>query len=391
MFKTLYYTVLLFLVFSTFSPEKAFGYANYIGHGYNSCMTCHYNPFGNGPINDYGRAISATAISSRGFYKDSKPEDLIGKESGFFFTQPLGQHIRPFASYRGLLLKRNFGEENETSEYIHMQADLNLVLKFGQNDKYISSVTFGYAPIPRAIQNTPAAKDVDKYRTREHYVGYRPSNTWGFYAGLMDKPFGVKIVEHTAYARTTPQLTMDDQAHGFTVHYNTPQLEGGINYFVGNLSQDAPLRMKGIAGTFEYTLFEKNRPGLSFMKQGNEYIDLSAFAAHIRTGLENGNSLIFELGRVTKTPKSSGLEKTEYYANFQNHIRALRGVYLLNSIEYFKNDLDKSYRVRFGPSVQYFPVSKVELRVDLNNTRSFSEQSSVKDRWDLMAQVHLWL
>lgn len=374
-----------------FLPQKAEAYPNFIGHGYNSCITCHYNPFGNGPINDYGRGFSATAVSSRGFYDDNKPEELISQESGFFFKQPENKHFRPQANYRGLLLKRNFGETTEQTEYIHMQADLNIVLKGGENDKYISSVTFGYAPVPRSLQNTAAGESVKEYRTREHYLGFRPNSTWGVYAGLMDKTFGLRIVEHTSYSRTTPQLTMDDQSHGVTLHYNSPALEGGLNVFIGNLTQDETLRMKGVAGTFEYTVLEKNRFGLSFMNEGNEYIDETAFAAHVRAGLDHGTSLMFEVGKVEKKPKLVSDIKTEYYANFQNHIRTTRGVYLLNSIEYYKNAVDKSYRVRFGPSIQYFPVSKVELRVDLNNTRNFSQETSVKDRWDLLAQIHLWL
>lgn len=378
-------------VFSLFLTKNAYAYPNFIGHGYNSCITCHYNPFGNGPINDYGRAVSATAISSRGFYNDSKPEDLIGKESGFFFKEATSKHFRPSASYRGLLLKRNFGEESEKTEYIHMQADVNLVTKFGQNDKFITSVSFGYAPVPRSLQNTPGADSVKEYRTREHYIGYRPSPEWGFYAGLMDKTYGIRVVEHTSYARTTPQVTMDDQAHGVTMHFNKPQFEAGVNVFVGNLTQDESLRMKGAAGTFEYTLFEKNRLGLSALNQSNDYLKLTAYAAHIRSGLDNGSSIIFEVGKVDKETKMIVSEKTEYYANFQNHIKATRGTYILNSVEYYKNAIDKSYRVRFGPSIQYFPISKVELRVDLYNTRNFSQVVSVKDRWDLMAQIHLWL
>ena len=219
----------------------------------------------------------------------------------------------------------------------------------------------------------------------------RPSPEWGFYAGLMDKTYGIRVVEHTSYARTTPQVTMDDQAHGVTMHFNKPQFEAGVNVFVGNLTQDESLRMKGAAGTFEYTLFEKNRLGLSALNQSNDYLKLTAYAAHIRSGLDNGSSIIFEVGKVDKETKMIVSEKTEYYANFQNHIKATRGTYILNSVEYYKNAIDKSYRVRFGPSIQYFPISKVELRVDLYNTRNFSQVVSVKDRWDLMAQIHLWL
>ena len=372
-------------------PTLSFAYPNFIGHGYNSCVTCHYNPFGNGPLNDYGRAVSATAVSGRGFYDDHKPEELLAQESGFFFKQPSNKHFRPQLSYRGLLLKRNFGEANEDTEYIHMQADANLVAKFGEKDKFIASMTFGYAPIPRSLQNTPAGDKIDKYRSREHYIGFRPNNEWGFYAGLMDKTFGLRIVEHTSYARTTPQLTMDDQAHGFTLHYNQPSFEVGLNAFVGNLTQDKTLRMKGIASTFEKTLWEKNRLGLSYMIQENDFLELNAYAAHIRSGLEGGSSILFEIGRVDKNPKLFANKKMEYYANLQNHLKASRGVYILNSIEYYKNKNDNSYRVKFGPAIQYFPLNRVELRIDLNNTRNFNQQVSVKDRWDLMGQVHLWL
>jgi hypothetical protein len=127
------------------------------------------------------------------------------------------------------------------------------------------------------------------------------------------------------------------------------------------------------------------------LNEGNSLIDQTAIAAHIRAGLDHGNSILFEVGKVAKKAVLVTDTKTEYYANFQNHIRASRGIYLLNSVEYYKNTVDKSYRVRFGPSVQYFPMSKVELRVDLNNTRNFSQETSVKDRWDLLAQIHLWL
>ncbi len=365
-------------------------YPQFIGHGYNSCITCHYNPFGNGPINDYGRAFSATAVSGRGFYNANKPEELISQESGFFFKENKNKTFRPQLSYRGMRLKRNFGEATEQTEYIHMQADAHLVAKLGDKDKFIASFTFGYAPVPRSLQNTSAGDKIDQYRSREHYIGYRPTPAWGIYAGLMDKTFGVRIVEHTAYARTTPQLTMYDQSHGVTLHFNKPQFEAGFNYFVGNLTQDVALRMKGWAGTFEFTLFETNRLGLSMMTQQNNFLKLDTYATHIRSGLDGGSSLIFELGKVEKTPKSS-MKTIEYYGNFQNHIKVARGFYILNSVEYYKNHNDNSYRVRFGPSLQYFPLAKVELRMDLYNTRNFNQLASIKDRWDLLAQVHLWL
>ena len=382
----------LLILFSTLLlSSKVHAYPNFIGHGYNSCITCHYNPFGNGPINDYGRAVSGTAIGSRIFYDAHKPEDLIAKETGFFFQESTSKHFRPSLNYRGLLLRRNLGQDSAVTDFIHMQADANLVAKFGKKDQFFMSGTFGYAPVPLALQKSPGAGSIKTYRTREHYVAWRPITAWGIYAGLLDKTYGIRVVEHTSYARTTPQMTMDDQSHGIIVHYNNPKYEGGFNVFVGNLAQEAPLRMKGFAGTFEYTLLEKNRVGMSLMSEQNDYLKLNALATHVRAGLSGGNSIIFEMGKVTKTTKQTGADKKEYYANLQNHIETARGVYILNSVEYYKNAADNSYRVRFGPGLQFFPMSKVEFRTDLYNTRSFTNSSSSPDRWDLMAQIHLWL
>lgn len=386
--------ILLFILFiSITTSTKVYAYPNFIGHGYNSCITCHYNPFGNGPLNDYGRALSGTAIASRSFYDENKPEDQIGNETGFFFKQPKNKHIRPSLSYRGLLLKRNFGDASEKTEYIHMQADANLVLKFGMRDQFYTSLSFGYAPVPRAYKGTPLKQTTKKYRSREHYVAWKPTNEWGVYAGLMDKVYGIRLVEHTAYSRTTPLLTMNDQAHGVTLHYAVPEFEAGINYFVGNLAQeDKDLRAKGVSGTFEFTVAEKNRLGMSVLTQSNQFVSVMATGIHTRHGLSAGNSILFEVGNVIKKPKMAGAEKKrEMYGMLQNHIKMARGFYLLNSIEYYKNTAEDSYRVRFGPSFQYFPMSRVEFRLDLYDTRNFSQKSSTKDTWDLLAQVHLWL
>lgn len=384
----------LFALFiSIISSSVVHAYPNYIGHGYNSCISCHYNPFGNGPINDYGRAVSATAIAARSFYDENKPEEQLGNEAGFFFKQPTNKYIRPSLSYRGLLLKRNFGEANEKTEFIHMQADANVVVKLGSKDQIYSSVSFGYAPVPRAYKGTPQKDSTKKYRSREHYVAWRPVPEWGIYAGLMDKVYGIRLVEHTAYSRTTPLLTMNDQAHGATLHYNIPAFEMGLNYFVGNLTQkEKGLRAKGFSGTFEYTVAEKNRLGLSLLSQSNEYLELLATGVHTRHGLSAGNSILFEVGSVSKKPKQAGAEtKKEMYGMLQNHIKTARGFYLLNSVEYYKNTAEDSYRIRFGPSFQYFPMSRVEFRFDLYDTRNFSKNASTKDSWDLLAQVHLWL
>jgi len=183
------YLSFLCLFLLIISSKRGFAYPNFIGHGYNSCITCHYNPFGNGPLNDYGRAVSATAIGDRRLYSTHKPEEQLGDEAGFFFENPKSKNFRPFIGYRGLLLKKNVGTDIATTDWINMQLDGTALFKFGPKDQFTASYTFGYAPIPRSLKNTPAAKNFEEYRSHEHYFGYRPNDHWGFYIGLLDKPY----------------------------------------------------------------------------------------------------------------------------------------------------------------------------------------------------------
>lgn len=385
-----------FLLFGTvlatfFYRNEAVAYPHFISHGYNSCITCHYNPFGNGPINDYGRAVSGTAIASRDFFDENKPEELIASETAFFMKEAANKHLRPFVGYRGLLYKSNLGQAGSKAEFINMQLDANLVVKFGSKDQFIASGTFGYAPIPRALKNSPAGQSMDKYRTREHFVGVRPTPNFGAYFGLMDKTYGLRVAEHTSFSRISTQLTMDDQAHGAVLHYTGATFETGLNVFVGNLASDEDVRTKGFAATFEKTFFEKNRIGASVLSQKNDYLETLATAIHSRSQVSHGTSVMFELGKVDKKPVNGTNTRKEYYSLLQNHIKTRRGLYFLNSVEYFKSSLDRNYRVRFGPGIQYFPFSKLELRADVYNTRNFNQEANSKDRWDLLLQLHAWL
>lgn len=381
----------IFILAVLFLSTNVFAYPQFIGFSYKSCITCHYNPFGNGPVNDYGRAVGGTLVSSRGFYDDYKPEDLIAKQTGFFFKENNQKIFRPFIGYRGMFMKSNFGANNSQSSFIHMQADANMVARFGSNNQYIASYTFGYAPVPRALQGTSSGDSMKEYRSHEYYVGYRPIPEFGIYVGLMDKPFGIRVVEHNSYSRTTPLLNMNDQSHGVVLHYAGQKIEGGIDVFLGNLGNEKDIQSKGVSGTFEFTAFDKNRFGASFLKQKNDYLDMTASAIHSRSELVHGTSLLFELGLVNKKSIATGYSKKEYYTLLQNHINTARGFFILNSVEYYKNSQDKTYKVRFGPGLQYFPIAKLETRIDLYNTRNFNDSSSSKDRWDLLAQIHIWL
>ena len=195
----------------TFFFQDLWAYPNFIGYGYTSCMTCHYNPYGNGPLTDYGRALSATAISNRWIiHGKDKSEEKIAEDSGFLYMKAFNDWVRPSVDYRGLRYARDVNKDQPKYETIHMQADVNAVIKLDRTDKYIASISFGYAPTPKSKKG----QDVGNYRSREHYIGIRPNQTYGIYIGMMDKVFGIRVPDHIAFSRSITGLAQNDQTHG---------------------------------------------------------------------------------------------------------------------------------------------------------------------------------
>ncbi|WPU66120.1 hypothetical protein [Peredibacter starrii] len=381
---------IVLLLASLFINFTAEAYPNFIGHNYTSCLNCHYNPFGGGPLTDYGRAVSATTISSRALYPKSWDEEKIAYTSGFLFRKPKQNWLRTQINYRGFQLVRNPGsKESETKEWINMQADARVILKFGENDKFVMVGNIGYAPEP---QSTVPGKEQGEWRSREYYMGYRITPRLGAYVGLMDKIYGLRVIEHIAYSRALPQVAQNDQTHGATLHYVSEGWEGGAQFFLGNLSQDKDIQMKGYSATFEKTVFDIHRLGASFITSKNDYNELTSVAGHARFNLKEGSALLLELGQTTQKVTLSEEETVARYGLLQAYLRPVRGVYFLTNVEYIKRDIEeKSYAVRWGPALQTFPIQRVELRLDIYNTRNFSPEASTKDSWMYLFQTHLWL
>jgi hypothetical protein len=380
--RTIGLITLNFVVYQTLG----YSYPNFIGLGYKSCLTCHYNPFGNGPLNDYGRALGAVAVSDRLFRDTETTDETLGKNSGFFYSKPSNTWFRPSVDYRGLYLRRGHGTTYAKNKVIHMMANTTLVLKYGKGDRFIAVADFGYAPDP-----IPDVKEeMSNFRSREHYIGHR-SKSFGIYAGAMDKVFGLRVPDHTSFSRTIPGVNQNDQSHGVMAHFHSKNFDFGIHGFVGNLAQKKSLRQKGLSTQFERSLGSQTRIGASFLSSSSDYLGVMASALHLRSGYGKGSSIMIELGGVQKETLANKNKQVSSYLFLQNHLALKRGIFAIGTFEALNPNTDLKYEIlRWGPGIQYFPLQGIELRADFYNTRVLSKSSISEDTWDLTGQVHVW-
>src|SRR5689334_10807069 len=134
------------LVISIWSAG-AMAYPEFIGVGYTTCLTCHYNGHGNGPLNDYGRALFSAEIASQAMTGNQTEEEL-SNSSGVFGTTKLPWWLRPGAKMRALTMQTDPGGPAAKTRTILMQSDVNLALLLDKHQDKAIVASYGYAPVP---------------------------------------------------------------------------------------------------------------------------------------------------------------------------------------------------------------------------------------------------
>ena len=208
----------------------------------------------------------------------------------------------------------------------------------------------------------------------------------------MDKAYGLRIDDHSAFSRSTTGIAQNDQSHLLLVHYVNENWDLGFNYFLGNMEQEDNLRQKGFSFVSEYSLYPKTRIGASFLSSSSEFVKNQNYALHARIGFGKGSSVMFELGDIGKSAVTGSTEVKSRYYFMQNQIAITRGLYFNYALEWFIPDTeDESKTLRLGPGLQWLPGQRLEFRIDVWNSRAFNPNGVSKDTWDFAGQVHVWL
>jgi hypothetical protein len=386
---------LLVLTALFLAPQISSAYPDFISYGYTTCLTCHFNGQGNGPLNDYGRALFSTEIASRAIFSKTTSEEDIAARSGFYGSTEMPWWVRPGLKYRGLYFVNNPSGEAAVKKYITMQADVNAAFMFDKASKLIFVGSIGYQPTPAAQQANKEANDKNLI-SREHYLRWQVSKKFYTYLGLMDKVYGIRIIDHTAYSRSVTGLAQNDQSDGIIAQYygeNGWELTGNI--FIGNtLQEEQALRQKGASMMFEYDLAEKNRVGMAVLQSKNNFVEKTRAEVHSKLGLIKGNSLLTEIGMVKDLPiDNPDGKKVGGYLLLEGNYLITRGYNVISQIEYYNATMTATSpdltRWTFG--LLMFPMPRMEFRTTFVNGRTIMDTAVSKDQWMLQAQLHLSL
>ncbi|MBM4316319.1 MAG: hypothetical protein FJ116_02430 [Deltaproteobacteria bacterium] len=368
-----------------------FGYPAYIGTGYSSCLTCHFNPMGNGPINTYGRAVQATEMSGNLF---GQKLEQLAEGSGFLFgIGSLPEWLQLQGSYRGLYVGRSL-QATPSTRYLVMQAEGSIAMTFGK--KFRASASVGYVPLPPSLSESQA-KQLGNTISREHYIGFLPEKGVGIYVGLMDTAFGLRVPDHNAFIRSVQLLNINDQTHGILFHRDWAKGEFAIHGFMGKLFQESNARQKGGSIFSEFEVLENFRAGASLLYTFSDFRKRQMFAGHGRLQMGKGSSLLAEIGifnqELSSFDMSSKTQNTGIFSFLQSRHLFVKGFYGLmtfeNYIETFSQGGSRVYRA--GPSLEYLPFPKIEIRVDFLGTQVMGLTSITPSSYTAQVQSHVWL
>lgn len=366
----------------------AVAYPEFIAYSYSTCITCHYNGNGNGPLNDYGRSLFANEIASRQFFNPQMTEEEISESNNFMGLKNLPWWLRPGIKLRALYYQNNPGAHEAVSKFIPMQVDANVAIHLDPKQDKVIVASYG---INQAAYDRDGKKTNPNYISREHYFRWKYHKNLFLYFGMLDKVYGIRQIDHTSYARKYTQIAQNDQTHGVISHWMYKEWDIATQVFVGNLFQDADLRQQGITSTGEIQVGEGHKVGASALVSQNKYLKLGRLGVHTRLALSKGSALLAETGFIYDEVVGSKDSALGSYTWVQSVLNLKRGYNLYSTIEHynkeFKSSVEDQYKWSLGALI--FPHPGYEARIGLVNGKSFVPDQGKPDSWSLQSQFHV--
>jgi hypothetical protein len=213
---------------------RAHAYPWMMRHGYTTCIPCHTDPSGGaGALTEYGRAQSDLLLRMR--YGAANDTGEADRSAGFLWGAiPLPSEVRAGGDFREAYFSNQVEGAPVQQQFITMRADLFADIKLG---RFRADGSLGYAPqgdLPASL--TRAA--TENLISREHWIGAEldDEGAWLVRAGRIALPFGLRMIEHTLWARQLTRTDLDaTQQYGLALSFAKDKLRGEVMGIAGNL------------------------------------------------------------------------------------------------------------------------------------------------------------
>jgi hypothetical protein len=213
--------------------SSASAYPWMIRHKYTGCMPCHTDPSGGaGALTEYGRAQSDLLLRMR--YGHGAEEGEADRTAGFLWgLAPLPEQLRLGGDVREGYFSNQVEGAALQQELITMRADGYADVKVG---RFRATGSIGYVPEgDLAASITRASKE--NLVSREHWLGVEldDDGAWLLRGGRIAVPFGVRMIEHTLWARALTRTDLDaTQQYGLALSFARDALRGEVMGIAGN-------------------------------------------------------------------------------------------------------------------------------------------------------------
>lgn len=303
-------------------------------------------------------------------------------------------------SYRHLNILPIGGRDFKT---FPMMADLYGMAQFGSfkiGASIGASKVDAGSPYARRAQVTGGQGDQWNLISRTHYVGYDILPELTVRAGRLNLPFGVRIPEHTMWARQATNTDRESsQQHGLAVAYVGESLRGEIMAIAGNYQvKPDKFRERGYSGYAEYQINSTATLGVSslvtFSKtdpftRAEASSTRQVHGAMARVGFGEKVALLAEFDGMFTSRREAG-----YVGFLQVDTEAVQGVHVLLTGEMLDQGHPKDPAILRTPgegkpkvggwvSLAWFVYSHFDVRVDLIKRTD-------EDPW-VLGQLHVYL
>ena len=254
--------VLAVCVGTLLSTREAHAFAWMIRHDYQSCTPCHVDPSGSGILTAYGRAIADEVVRTHFRDQPDQSEDSSPGPQFLWGLTPLPEGLALQGDIRYLRLYEKVKSVPEQTLGIWMQADFAAAL---QVKHVTASASLGYAD-QGALDAALTRASEKNLVSRTHWVGYSLlDDALLVRAGRLNLPFGLRVFEHTLWARAYTRTSIDsDQQYGVAAEYQNDKFRTELMAIAGNfqIRPDA-YRERGYSGYIDWTPKPKMSLGFS--------------------------------------------------------------------------------------------------------------------------------